>query len=187
MLYIKKLKYAFYICLGIIIVGCFLPYVTILNVSTNYVFYDGNVKDGIFIIILGILALIFISKNKFLGTLISQFISVGIFFLDYIDYKSKINNLGTYISSFSKFGVGFYIVLIGLIFSLVISIMLVINRRKNKVPEQLHSMNNSINQESITHSNLNDYAHNQNNMYCKNCGAVIEQNSLFCNNCGTKF
>ena len=65
--------------------------------------------------------------------------------------------------------------------------MLVINRRKNKVPEQLHSMNNSINQETIAHSNLNDYAHNQNNMYCKNCGAMIEQNSLYCNNCGTKF
>lgn len=65
--------------------------------------------------------------------------------------------------------------------------MLFISKRKNKVSEQLHSMNNSINQGTITQSNLNDYTQNQNNMYCKNCGAMIEQNLLFCNNCGTKF
>lgn len=210
----KKLKYTFYICLGIIVIGCFLPYVTALGYSTNYVFYDGNVKDGIFIIGFAILALIFILKDKYLGALISQCASFGIFLLDFFDYKSKLNSFGTYVSSISKFGVGFYIVLVGVILSLVISIILFINKRKIKVINNIQSqpMNNTMNQVSMQNNvNINQFSNGyiqnsnnminqsqnntlnqnivqpENNMYCQNCGAIREQNFVFCQNCGIKF
>lgn len=130
----KNLKYAFYGSLVVIIIGCFFTYFTAMGISMNYVSYNGNLKDGVFVIGLSVAAAICLFKDKNIPALICQLLATVLFVYDFIDTNNKIKDINSTLALFgteAKFGIGFYIVLIGLIVSLVTLILKIKNGNKN--------------------------------------------------------
>ncbi len=90
---------------GLIILGCFLPWVTVMGISINYI-----IGDGQFVVGLTIVAVILIILKKGFWELIPTIISCILF----INTTSKMLMNVT-----RNFSVGFYLILIGLILTLI--------------------------------------------------------------------
>ena len=104
------------------IISCFLPFFSVLGFTQNYVMSGEKVLDGIFIIAFGIISLLLLVFKKRIPVLIFQILSNAVFFYDYFNIKSK----DTYGIASHIFGIGFYLLFIFLIVSLVLSIVRIV-------------------------------------------------------------
>ena len=73
------------ICI-LMVAFCFLPFATIsgngYKTSTNYIYYDGNIKDGIFIVIGMVIFILCIVFNKKLKYFIPDYVvMLGVFII----------------------------------------------------------------------------------------------------------
>lgn len=111
-------------CIG----ACFLPYFNIEGYTFNYVYTDllGNVdiKDGIFIVVLSALSIIFLITKKRIPILIFQLLGLFVFVFDFIHDSNEIGDLSNYYS------IGFYLVFVFLVISVVLSLIRVIMKKK---------------------------------------------------------
>ena len=117
------------------IAACFLPYIKVGDFTINCVYNENiaslsdnnGIKDGIFVVILGVISLLtLLIGKKRIPTVVCQFLSIGVFFIDYIDAKN--NPVTSVITDY--YAIGFYLVIILLIFSLVLSITRLIGKDK---------------------------------------------------------
>ena len=123
----------FYVLLVTVVLGaisCFLPYVSVLDLESNYVYFDPgfgsvDVKDGILVVIFSVLSVIFLLLKKRIPILVFQSLSLIVFILDYFNDTGNNGNL-------IEYKVGFYLVLIALIASFVLSLLRVILKKKFK-------------------------------------------------------
>ncbi len=123
------------ISISLSMISCFLPYVKIGDFSMNYVYNksiasiskSSGIKDGIFIIIFGIVSIVtLVLGKKKIPTVVCQFLSIGVFLMDYFDAKNNpITNLVT-----RYYGIGFYLVLIFLLISVTLAIIRLIFKDK---------------------------------------------------------
>ncbi|MBR3116808.1 MAG: hypothetical protein IKF36_02920 [Bacilli bacterium] len=125
-------KYGKYIGIGamiLTIIGVFLPIATVsssyLTLSVNYI--DG---DGIIILIAMIISIVLFLLNKIIPPLILTIISLGITLYDSINASRLFNTPKPLVDV--GFGIGFYITLTGLLISLVIVIMALIDKKTSK-------------------------------------------------------
>ena len=120
-------------------VVCFLPYLSFDDYSMNYVYTKSslstgiNLKDGIFVLIFGFISLLtlFIGKKK-IPPLVFQSLSFGVFLYDYFDTKNNtiISTLNKYLDSKIRFDIGFYLLFVFLIISVILSIIRVVKKDK---------------------------------------------------------
>ena len=114
--------------LFILIMGaCFLPYFSILGIKCNFVFFDPGfgdvqVKDGVFLLIFEFLAIILLLFKNRIPVFIFQVLSLGIMIIDLIaDADKKVT-----------YEVGFYLLLVLLITTIVLSLIRLILKKKFK-------------------------------------------------------
>lgn len=184
-------RYILYVFMLLTIVGCFLPFLTSsaygLNESINYVFAGDKVKDGVYVIGLIVASFFSLRKNNYKGTIVGIGLSLGILALDYFDTQSKMDELTYHGLVDVNYGIGFYIVAIGLIGALVMAIML--NKKFCKAPELKTStanvsVNNSVPQ-NITQTVMAQSV-TQHPLTCHYCGGPRNVGN-FCKFCGGKY
>lgn len=125
-------KYGKFIGIGamiLTIIGLFLP---IAKVSSSLLtltvsFIQG---DGIIVIILTIISIILFLCNKIIPTLILTIISLGITLYDSINVSRLFKSSNELVNV--GFGIGFYMILIGLLITLVIVISTLISKKASK-------------------------------------------------------
>ena len=112
------------------IVACFLPIISIsvfgLSYSMNYVYNNGRFADGVFIVIVQIIAIIMMSRKSWkvlLGLEIGAFCLFGYELYQLIHNISELSSMVDY-SIFDLLGVGCYLLVISLIGSLVLSYLI---------------------------------------------------------------
>lgn len=191
-------KMIFYILLAIAAVGCFLPFLTISFLgeevlSMNYVYYEGNPKDGIYIIILMIAALSTSLKKGFKPTIAFMGIAVAVLAYDFIDIQSTMGDL-TYSGLYEvSYGIGFYLVTVGLVGALILSIML----SKSDPATSINSVSAVTNVNVYQQPTMpqNQYMNPQPNYgqpmqqapaVCSYCGSPRNE-GMFCKSCGGKY
>lgn len=117
------------------IVGCFLPLISIsifgTTFSINYVYNEGRVADGIFIVGAQIVAIIFSACYKKIPVIIMQLISWGIWanliynlFNNFSEIASISSGMFKTSDIFSFLGIGFYLVTVSLVLALIYSFKL---------------------------------------------------------------
>lgn len=94
----------------IMIISTFLPYVGVsfmgIKQSFNFVYIDGEMGDGVFFIILGILAIIFAALKKRVPLLVVSVIITLLFIFELTQVAKVRGEYGAFIT----FGAGFYLV-----------------------------------------------------------------------------
>jgi hypothetical protein len=113
-----------YIAMIVSIIACFLPLFSIsvlgYSYSINYVYNEGKIADGIFIIGIQLLAIILLSFKKRTAVCILELLTIPI--IVYTVYNASINiSSNGYVSLYSLFGIGFYILAISLITSVILA------------------------------------------------------------------
>ena len=113
-----------YIAMIASIIACFLPLFSIsvlgYSYSINYVYNDGKIADGIFIIGIQLLTIILLSCKKRTAVCILELLTIPI--IVYTVYNASINiSSNGYVSLYSLFGVGFYILAISLLTSVILA------------------------------------------------------------------
>lgn len=139
---VKKNNIIFIILIVSIVLSmgaCFLPYIKIGDFTMNYVYNENivslskisGIKDGIFILIFGIVSILtmVIGKHK-IPPVVCQALSIGVFLIDYIDAKD--NPAMTIISEYygEYYGIGFYLVIVFLLISLILSLIRLLGKDK---------------------------------------------------------
>lgn len=113
-----------YIAMIVSIIACFLPLFSIsvlgYSYSINYVYNEGKIADGIFIIGIQLLAIILLSCKKRTAVCILELLTISIIVYTVYDASINISSNG-YVSLYSLFGVGFYILAISLITSVILA------------------------------------------------------------------
>ncbi len=190
----------FIACLAIMLIGCFLPYVTQkgFDSSANYIWNDGKFADGIFVVVCSIVAFLFLSFRKYLGTIIFQVIGMLIFIVDFFDSLDLIKKFNEANKIFgdkfkSSFGIGFYLVLIGLVGTLVLAVLLFIKNRKSAPVQPVQPIQQQpmmqqgmpMNQMPVNQVAQPQPAQPVSNT-CPYCGSPKAPGSTFCQNCGAK-
>ena len=114
------------VSLAVCLISCFLPYFEVLGETQNYVLGPNDkVLDGIFILIFGGLSILLMCFKKKIPVLIFNSLSLGVFLYDYIDQtNSGINSMGIKI-----YGIGFYLLFVFTIVSVVLSIVRLCSKR----------------------------------------------------------
>lgn len=146
----NKNEFILYGLMILVIVGCFLPYVTIsasaygytYSESINYIYAADTVKDGVYVIICLIAAFTSLKKKKFKGTLIGLGIALGVFIYDFIDVQNLISDYDYYGMVDISYGIGFYLVAIGLVGSLIMAFII----KKNAPIEVATNTSVTVNQ-----------------------------------------
>ncbi len=134
----KKILILLIISIILCIGACFLPFISIGDFSMNYVFtekVDGlsnkiDIKDGILIIIFEVITLLTLLKGKKRApALIFQLLSLGVFAFDYFDLKNKLfYKVLKVVYDGNIYGIGFYLVLVFLIISTILSLIRIIKK-----------------------------------------------------------
>lgn len=123
------------VCLALCMGACFLPYASIEGFTFNYVYSEeaaslsGNsgLKDGLFILIFcGISIITLLIKKRRIPPLVCTILSYAVFMYDYINDNSSIQVIR--VSDY--YSVGFYLVLVFLTISLVLSIVRMVLKNK---------------------------------------------------------
>lgn len=113
-----------YIAMIVSIIACFLPLFSIsvlgYSYSINYVYNEGKIADGIFIIGIQLLAIILLSCKKRTAVCILEILTIPIIVYTIYNASLSISPNG-YVSLYSLFGVGFYILSISLITSVILA------------------------------------------------------------------
>ena len=118
----------FIISVIICMISCFLPYFSIFGISQNYVYQDTKILDGVFILAFGVVAVLTALFKKKIPPLIFQLLSLGVFLYDYINQKT--NEYSNIISRL--YGIGFYLLFIFLIGSVILAIVRLAGKDKFK-------------------------------------------------------
>lgn len=172
---IKDKNFIITLCaLGVLFIAVFLPIYEIDiyfgKVTFNYFSNNGELADGIFVIIgvIAALALLLFKKDKF------AFIPVGIiaFLLIKLTLDMVDNDLFEYAV------IGYYALMAGMIGSVVGLILL--------VKDEIKLPNNSTNK--VVDAKFEEVKPAQANVsFCASCGTKNTDGSVFCPNCGNKF
>ncbi len=191
----RNLLYGFLGCLVVIVIGCFFPYAVqkATDISMNYISYDGDIKDGVFIIGLSIVAAVMAIKNKAIVSLIMQGIGGAIFIVDWLDTTDKMKELNEYAGILGdnwklSWGIGFYIVLIGLVGSIVTAFLL---WKKTKGGAKAPTVPFPQGTPAVMNQPMNQPM-NPAPMpvpptpTCPYCGTTVTSSTGFCPNCGAK-
>ena len=113
-----------YIAMIVSILACFLPLVSIsflgMSYSINYVYNEGKVADGIFVIGIQLLSIILLSCKKRTAVCILELISICVFGLTVYNMFANVSSSAN-ISIYSFLGAGFYILAISLIASAILA------------------------------------------------------------------
>ena len=128
-------KIFLYITIALSIIACFLPIVSVsilgYSISYNYVYNQGRTADGIIIVVFQLLSIILLACNTKIPVIIMQLLSCSIF--GYFIFRLFTSFEETFVSSSSYFnanniynflGVGFYLLLISLFLSFILSCLL---------------------------------------------------------------
>jgi hypothetical protein len=104
--------------------ACFLPIISIsilgYSISYNYVYNEGRAADGIFVIGIQFLSIILLSRKKKKAVLIFELLAIGVFgYTVYNMFSNASNSMN--ISIYNLLGVGFYILAISLIASVILA------------------------------------------------------------------
>ena len=125
----SSLQIILLIVIIISIVGCFLPYVSSLGLKMNYVYYENpitgdlDLKDGSLLIAMGVASFICLLCKKKVPVLVLQIISLGLLLLDLGNDTNRFGELLHY-------EVGFYVMLVSLIISVVLAIIRLAGNKK---------------------------------------------------------
>ncbi len=126
-----NLRIFLYIAMLASIAACFLPIVSIsilgYTVSINYIYNEGSVADGIFIIIFQIIAMICLAKNKKTTVCVLEILAAGIFGITAYNLFTRVSK-SISISISNYLGIGFYVLLISLVLGIVLAF---VNARKD--------------------------------------------------------
>lgn len=195
----KPIFIAFLILLAVLVVGLFLPYLTreFDNFSMNYIYEADQVRDGIFILGFTVASLLLALSRKYIGSVIFQVLSLGIFIYDWIntlDLMKESNNLGSALGDayVYKLGIGFYITFIALIGSLITIIIVWIQNKNAKAPVAQNPMYNAVptaqpmNQAVLNQVPVQPQPQAPVNNTCPYCGSPKTPGAPFCPNCGAK-
>ena len=192
----KKIFIGFLICIAVIVIGCFLPYAVqkASDISINYISYEGDIKDGVYLIALGIVAIALLFKRKYLTSLILQGISTVIFVIDWLDMADRMDQVNGYAGLLGdsykiQYGIGFWLVLVGIVGSLITAFLLWKSNKGNATSNMTQPMMDQGMNNMNTMNNMNS----MNNVNptvtpttCPYCGTPKAPNSQFCPNCGAK-
>lgn len=189
----KNLYYAFIASVVAIIVGCFLPLYKVAGETINYVYNKGDLADGIFLIILGIGAVVILLwKQKPIISLICQAISALLVFNMWSDIKKIFDSYNAYAGILGSaykatYEIGFWIVVLGIALSIGLLIMILV-KSKNSSAVATQPMAQPTNtpvmpQPVIPQQQPNVPAQ----QYCPYCRSPKTEGSPFCSNCGAKF
>lgn len=186
----RMLYIGYIVCAVLIAVGCFLPFVTLKanDFSMNYISYEGNIKDGVFVIALAIAATFCLIKRKTLVSGILHGVGIVFFTIDAFDLIDRIKEGNQYTAILGesykmKLGIGFYLVLVALVLGAGLIILLLV-KSKNKeqtaipvpVPNQpIQPMASPVQPQAPVQE------------YCPYCRSQKKPGATFCNNCGSKF
>ncbi len=172
---LKGLFFGFIAAVAVMVIGCFLPYMTAsafgYSESVNYISNNGEMADGVFLIILGVVAIVLLLARKYLVSTILQIVSGVILAIDFFNDMDMTN-------SYVKFGYGFYITLVAVIASIVLGILLW-KKAKSSIPAGQPMMQPGMPQRPM------GAPQGSNQSTCPYCGSPKTPGS-FCPNCGAK-
>lgn len=186
-----KISIIGYIGAIIMAIGSFLDFATIkvnledyelLNETINYFSTNGEAKDGLFILVLAIIALCLVHFRKNLLALIPTGIGGAILLADIADMSKRIAEIKDLYNSdlfsyeiVTSYGPAVYVVAVGVILLIVHSVMYWLEQRKNKLTLSSPPMSNGMpqptpqpmsNQGMNYNQPINQYP--QNNQYPNN-------------------
>ena len=197
-----------FICMAVVVVGCLFPFLSVsifgVTESTNYLYYDGNFKDGIFVIGALIIALIGIFKNNYKLAMFFILAGIAVFIYDVVDTLNLMKEYDTWIEDAISFGVGAYIVGAGLVGAFISTFLA--NKNKpaiapinNVVPTPVAGYvqpNGYINQPqpnnfvnptpTVNNAFVNNQQQFQTVASCPYCGSPRNEGA-FCKSCGGKY
>lgn len=104
------------------IASCFLPLLSAGGYTMNFVYYEGEVLDGAFIVVAEVIALICLLCKTKIPVFILQLPACGILISDLPDLSKGISS--------SFFGIGFYLVIITVVASTILSLLRMIMKNK---------------------------------------------------------
>ena len=179
------------------VVGCFLPFLTAsafgYSESINYVYAADSVKDGVYVIGLLIGAFFALRKKNYKSAIICIGLSLGVLAYDFIDIQSSMDELTGYGLIEVNYGIGFYIVAVGLVGALVMAIM--ISKKAPAVAPTNVNVTVSTNGQPIPQPMNNGVMNTaqqvqqavpQQPMTCQYCGNVRNE-GMFCKSCGGRY
>lgn len=102
--------------------SCFLPLITAGGESMNFVYYAGEVLDGVFIIAAEVIALICLLCKTRIPVFILQLPACGILIADFPDLTKTVGS--------SYLGIGFYLVIVMVVASTVLSLLRIIMKNQ---------------------------------------------------------
>ena len=180
-------KYILYIFIALAIIGCFLPFVTAsaygLEESINYVYAEGSVKDGVYVIALLAMALFqIISKMNYKTARVFIGIALGILAFDFFDIQSNMSELTYYGLVEVNYDIGFYLIAAGLVGALVMTFVI----KNNSVP--VSPANNVVVNNVMPQPMPQPMVQPQMQVptACKYCGSPRNE-GMFCKYCGGKY
>lgn len=113
-----------FIAIIVSMLACFLPLLSIsflgMSYSVNYVYNEGKVADGIFVIGIQLLSIILLSCKKRTAVCILELIAICVFGLTVYNMFANVST-SINISIYSFLGAGFYILAISLIVSAILA------------------------------------------------------------------
>ena len=186
-----------YITIGfciLIIISLFLPLVTMSTVIVGKEISESIsfiVGDGMIIAIAVFLAIIFLLFKKEAISLILLIGASIISVYDCISAKQTMDNIHNVSTIDAGFGIGFYLLFIGLVISVgcVAYNCFVIKKLKSYQDENVEVDNqqliNSEESQVVIPPQTNSLE-NANTINCVKCGQVMPNNLNFCTECGTK-
>ena len=104
------------------IASCFLPILSVAGYSMNFVYYEGEVLDGAFVIAAEVIALICLLCKTRIPVFILQLPACGILIADLPDLSSGVTS--------SFLGIGFYLVIITVAASTILSLLRMVMKNK---------------------------------------------------------
>jgi hypothetical protein len=185
-------EYILYAFMALAVVGCFLPFLSMsaygLKESMNYVYYNDKLKDGVYVIALLIVAFAGIIKKKnYKGAIAWIGIALGILALDFFDIQGQMDELTYYGLVDVSYGIGFYLVAIGLIGSIVMAF--IVNKNASTVVAPMSNVNVTVNpvpqpmpQPVAPQATVAP----QQPLKCQYCGRPRNE-GMFCKSCGGKY
>ena len=177
------------------IVGCFLPFVEtsgFLNESINYIYADDKILDGIWIIALVVTAFSSIfKKGNYKGAMLSFGIALALFITDYFDMKESMSELSYGGLIEVNFGLGFYLIAMGLVGALIMTFVVSKNSPANVIPTSAVNVtvNNQIPQpmpSQVQQPVQTDVPQPEQPQTCQYCGGT-RNDGMFCKSCGGKY
>jgi len=190
-----------YIGAIVMMLGSFMNFATykvilndteLVSMSINYFSTNGRIKDGLFVFLFGIVALLLVHFRKNLLSLIPTVLAALLLIVDFVDLNSKLAEFKSQYVTSSYFtydvkvsyGLAIFLVAIGIILLIVHFILYYMNKNKQNNPSNLSMNYNQGPQPMMQNVNYNQpmssAVPNQNNQQVIN--NQFEQNNQIPNN-----